>query len=222
MLDPYVNDVNNVPIGISKRSLKVYGYNFFADKGNIISAQEISSTIGMLKTIIYSIRKTKNLTFLIDTEQELSSIGGIVDTYVDKDFEDFLLQFEKFLDSKIDGVNIKVLCIIAGLEKFQNSINQKKFAGFFKGIKELENVNLLFVDSSYKLKKVGFESWYTGVVNNSNGIWVGTGFAEQAVLKVLNYDKATKQDIDDRFAWIVKNGKTELIKTIGKKKSEDE
>ena len=31
---------------------------------------------------------------LIDTEQELASIGGTVNTYADKNFEEFILKFE--------------------------------------------------------------------------------------------------------------------------------
>ena len=157
-----------------------------------------------------------------DTEQELSSIGGSVNTYADKNFEEFILKFEEFLDAQIDGKDIKVLCIIAGLEKFQGSMNEKKFNGFFKGIKTLDNVNLVFADSSFKLKKVGFENWYSSVTNNSNGIWVGNGFMEQTVINCNDYGNKFKEQIDKQYAWVAKNGEADLIKIVGEREKEDE
>lgn len=222
MLDSYITNINNLPIGMIKRNLKIMNYNFFNDKATIISSKDVKKCIDLLKTIIYGVRKLGNMVVLIDTEQELVDLGGTVNTYADKNFEEFLLQFEAFLDKEIDGKNIKVLCIIAGLEKFQGSINEKKFNGFFKGIKTLPNVNLLFVDSSFKLKKVGFESWYSDITNNSNGIWVGSGFMEQTVISCNDYGNTFKEKIDKQYAWIAKNGEAELIKIVGEKEKEDE
>lgn len=222
MLNSSITNINSLPIGMIKRNLKIMNYNFFNDKATIVSSKDVSNCIDLLKTIIYGTRKLGNMVVLIDTEQELVELGGTVNTYADKNFEEFLLRFEDFLDKEIDGRNIKVLCIIAGLEKFQGSINDNKFNGFFKGIKTLPNVNLLFVDSSFKLKKVGFESWYSGVTNNANGIWVGSGFMEQTVISCNDYSNRFKEQINKQFAWVAKNGEAELIKIVGKKGEEDE
>ena len=221
-LIPYMTNINDLPIGMNRKSLKLCTYNFFADKGNIISSKDLENCIELLKTIIYGVRKLNHMTVLIDTEQQLSSIGGMVNTYVDKNFEEFILKFEQFLDTQIDGKNIKVLCIISGLEKFQGSLNEKKFNGFFKGIKTLDNLNLVFVDPSFKLKKIGYEEWYSKTVNNANGIWVGSGFMEQNVISPSDYSNKHKEKLNNQFAWVVKNGEPELIKIVGEKGEEDE
>ena len=222
MLDKNITNLNALPLGIIRRNLKIMNYNFFNDKATIISSKEVSKCIDLLKTIIYGARKLNCMTVLIDTEQELSSIGGSVNTYVDKNFEEFILKFEEFLDKEIEGKNVKVLCIIAGLEKFQGSLNEKKFNGFFKGINFFDNVNLIFVDASFKLKKVGFEAWYSDNTNNSNGIWVGDGFMEQTVISSNDYTNKHKEKIDKQFAWVTKNGEAELIKIVGEKEKDDE
>ena len=222
MLDKEITNINNLPIGFIKKNLKIANYNFFNDKATIVSSKDVINCEDFLRTVIYGVRKLNNMVVLIDTEQQLSSIGGIVNTYADKNFEEFILRFEQFLDKEIDGKPIKVLCIIAGLEKFQGSMNEKKFNGFFNGIKTLDNVNLMFVDSSFKLKKVGFESWYSGVTNNSNGIWIGNGFMEQTVINCNDYNNRFKEKIDKQYAWIAKNGEAELIKIVGEKEKEDE
>ena len=222
MLDKAITNINNLPIGISKRNLKISYYNFFNDKATIVSSKDVKNCTDFLKTVIYGVRKLGNMVVLIDTEQELSELGGTVNTYADSNFEEFILRFEQFLDEQIDGKAIKVLCIIAGLEKFQGSMNENKFRGFFKGINTFPNVNLVFVDSSFKLKKVGFEQWYSSITNNSNGIWVGPGFMEQTVISCNDYGNRFKEQINKQFAWIAKNGEADLIKIVGKREKEDE
>ena len=222
MLEKDITNINNLPIGIIKRNLKTAFYNFFNDKATIVSSKDVKNCKDFLQTVIYGVRKLGNMVVLIDTEQEFSELGGTVNTYADSNFEEFILKFEQFLDEQIDGRDIKVLCIIAGLEKFQGSLNENKFNGFFSGIKTLPNLNLIFVDSSFKLKKVGFESWYSGVTNNSNGIWVGSGFMEQTVINCSDYSNRFKEQIDKQFAWVAKNGDAELIKIVGEREKEDE
>jgi hypothetical protein len=217
-----MTNINALPLGISKKSLKLANYNFFEDKANILSSLDINNCIDVLKTIIQGVRKLNHMIVLIDTEQKLSSIGGMVNTYVDKNFEEFILQFENFLDTQIDGKSTKVLCIITGLEKFQGSLNEQKFKGFFNGIKTLENINILFVEPSFKFKKIGYENWYSSNVNNRNGIWVGKGFMEQTVITLDEYSNKYKEKINKQFAWIVNNGKGDLVKIVGEKGEEDE
>ena len=101
-------------------------------------------------------------------------------------------------------------------------MNEKKFNGFFNGIKTLENINLVFVDPSFKLKKLGYEQWYSKTVNNVNGIWVGSGFMEQAVISANEYANKHKVNISNQFAWVSKNGNSELVKIVGKKGDDDE
>ena len=222
MFDKDINDINKLPIGINKKSLKTSFYNFFNDKATIISAKDIKKCTDLLKSIIYGVRKLNQMVVLIDTELEFAELGGTVNSYADTNFEDFILRFEQFLDKEIDGKDIKVLCIIAGLEKLQASMNDKNFKGFFGGIKTLPNVNLVFVDSSFKLKKVGFETWYTSVVNNSNGIWVGPGFMEQTVINCSDFNNSQKEKLDKQYAWVCKNGEADLVKIAGEKELEDE
>ena len=101
-------------------------------------------------------------------------------------------------------------------------MNEKKFNGFFNGVKTLDNINLLFVDSSFKLKKVGFESWFSGVTNNSNGVWIGSGFMEQNVFNCSSFGTEHKEKIDKQYAWVIKNNEPELVKIVGEKEKNEE
>ena len=79
MLDKDITNINNLPIGFIKRNLKVASYNFFNDKATIVSSKDVANCVDFLKTVIYGVRKLNHMVVLIDTEQQLSSIGGIKD-----------------------------------------------------------------------------------------------------------------------------------------------
>ena len=222
MLEKGITNINAIPIGIGRESLELLSYNFFESKATVISSKDIVNCIELLKTIIYGIRKLNQMVVLIDTEQQLTEIGGMVNTYADKNFEDFILRFEQFLDEQVEGKNVRVLCIIAGLERLQGSVNDKKFNGFFRGVKAVPNLNLIFVDSSFKLKKVGFEPWYSSIINNSSGIWVGPGFLEQNVINCNDYANKFKENIDKNYAWVARHGDAELIKLVEERDIIDE
>ena len=219
---PELKTITDIPIGVCRKNLKVCKYNFFVDKATIVTTKKVKNCVEFLKSVIYQVRKLNQMVVFIDAEQEFNELNGSVNTYADKNFEPFILKFEEFLDAKIEGKNIRVLCIIAGLEKFKSSISEKIFNGFFKGIKMFENVNLVFVDSSFKLKKLGYENWYTGNINNSNGIWIGPGFMEQNIINCSEYSNKYKEKVSNQFAWVAKNGEAELIKIVGGKEEEDE
>ena len=219
---PDLNSVTDLPIGIIRKNLKTYKYNFFVDKANILTSKDIKNCSEFLQTIIFEIRKLNQMVVFIDSEQNFPEINGKVNSYANKNLEQFILKFEEFLDSKIEGKNIKLLCVIAGLDKFKNSMNEKTFNGFFKGIKFFNNVNILFVDSSFKLKKLAYESWYTSNINNSNGIWIGPGFMEQNIISSSDYSNKYREKINKQFAWISKNGEAELVKIVGGLEKEDE
>jgi hypothetical protein len=101
-------------------------------------------------------------------------------------------------------------------------MNENKFRGFFNGVQTLDNINLIFVDSSFKLKKVGFEEWYSSTTNNSNGIWIGSGFVEQNVFNCSEMGSEHRIKIDKQYAWVLKNNEASLIKIAGEKEKNAE
>lgn len=219
---PNLIDIHNIPIGILRKNLKICTYNFFDDKANIISCKDIKCCNNFLESIIYQVRKLNNMVVFIDGDSQFVGLKTSVNNYTNNNFNEFILKFEDFLDKKIDGKNIKVLCIMSGLEKIKKSMDSKVFNGFFGGINTLDNINVVFVDSVLKLKKMSLEKWYSNNINSLNGIWIGQGFGEQNIITNTEYGTIYKEKISDVYAWVVKNGIPNLIKIVGKEETEDE
>ena len=83
-----------------------------------------------------------------------------------------------------------------------------------KSIKESENTNMIFVDTSTMIKSIDFENWYSDIKNNSSGIWVGRGVYDQATFRINRVTKEMQADIGNNYGYVVSEGESELTKLI--------
>ena len=58
------------------------------------------------------------------------------------------------------------------------------------------------------------EAWHKKHCAKGNGVFVGTGIADQYVLKVSGMDRELRKDIPDDFGFVVKNGVHCLCKLV--------
>ena len=79
---------------------------------------------------------------------------------------------------------------------------------------DLKNLSFIFVDAFGKLKKHEYEAWYKNNVNNNNGIWIGNGIVNQYTIMLNKITKEHRDDIPNGFGFVVRNGKTTLVKLV--------
>ena len=215
-LSSEMNDMKALPIGLMKESLRLCSYNFKQDKATIISANETISCKNFVYNLLKSFKKLNTVvSVLIDPEEIFSDLKEQAGSYCTKDFDTFVDQIITFINDKIVGTPYNIMFVVAGVEKFKDLISSSKLDELMKKIKEVDNANIILLDNSFKLKKLIFEPWYNDLVVNTNGIWIGSGAMDQGVIKAADYNKAYGVQISNDFAWIFKNGKGVLIKTIG-------
>ena len=58
------------------------------------------------------------------------------------------------------------------------------------------------------------EAWHKKHCAKGNGVFVGSGIADQYVLKVSGMDRELRKDIPDDFGFVVKNGTCCLCKLV--------
>jgi len=159
---------------------------------------------------------------LIDFEKVLDELKPYTNSYCNENFENFIDQILNYISEKIVNSDYSLVLIIAGVEKYKDTVPITKLKDISKKAKELENFKILFIDNSFALKKMAFETWYSELVVNSNGIWIGTGLSDQAVIKTREYNKKYSQKISNDFGWYVKNGEGSLIKLFNGDDSNEE
>ena len=70
------------------------------------------------------------------------------------------------------------------------------------------------VDSIDKFKKYEYEDWYRASINNTRGIWVGDGIANQFSIKLAKTTKDLYDEIGNKFGYLVERGTPALIKLL--------
>ncbi len=208
-------NLKNIGIGITREDLGTCCYNFKADKATVIAANEIETCIPIVHNLARTFKKMKNvLTVIVDAEDVFISEKDLVQGYFPSTQERLLETLNYFADEKLPILPFEFMLIICGVDKFKSLGNITEISKLFNKLKDSSKANIIFVDSGFKLKKLVFEGWYSSVVSNANGIWVGNGAMEQGAIKLTDIDKKYKEKIPNDYAWIFKNGNGKLIKLI--------
>jgi DNA segregation ATPase FtsK/SpoIIIE, S-DNA-T family len=83
------------------------------------------------------------------------------------------------------------------------------------------NVHVLLADISDKISGYSFESWFKQHVSLSDFIWIGSGIADQFVLKA-KISTDMYGDVPEGFGYVVSKGKPTLVKMLVTSVVEDE
>ena len=222
MISEHLSSLKSVPIGMVKETLKPCIYNFKSSKGTVISSNDIENCGNIIMNLLKSFKTLGNIvSVLFDFEDVFGDLRAYANSYCNKDFENFFDQIMKYIDEKIINSEYNIILIIAGVDKFKESIPSLKINELKKKLKSIDNSQIIFVDSGFNLKKMVFESWYNELVINTNGIWIGSGVGEQSVIKTGQYDKKYNIKLSSDFAWVFKNSEGSIVKLInGEEKNE--
>ena len=230
----YVRDafdgITKLPVGIEKKSLDVSTVNL--KKGYITMLTSLDVTV--LKPIINQLGKEVSMLnevrfIAIDTEELIENeklnrcefVNNNLDEAFLKVYEEVKSVQETFQNANFDKNSIAniptTVIFISGLDKFMTKLspeNKKLFGKMFELGKELDKYAFLLADSVDKFKKVEYDDWYRGTVNNTRGIWIGDGIANQFSIKLTKTTKDLYDEIGNRFGYVVERGMPTLIKLL--------
>ena len=210
---PYVKEINKLPIGIENNEFALYYHNFMKHKINPITGNTAISNLQFICGIIDLINKLDgNHIELVDTTYNInldSTEGNIYNS-----------NFDEALDSIIQNCNNEEtnnFVIIVGLKDFLDGLTdpyKEKFSQFIENIKN-KKTYLIIIDNYNSYKKYTLEKWYLDNVDNSYGLWLGTGVNVQVVFNINNL---TSEDANQDFnglTYVIEDGEYHVIKGIG-------
>ncbi len=207
-------DLTTVPIGIAKKSLTAFTYDFTKNLIHIITSKNVEDSIEFTLHILEGLKQLKEIEInIIDAERALQAKKiDLSDTY-------------NHLVSKIEknAKNSKYsLCIIIGIDKFLNEIEEDEFAEMLKKAEETEKYSFLLVENATRLKNHEYDEWYKDYLMGDTGIWVGNGIDDQYLLNVDSNGKDIVNNCGISFGYAVKQGEPIFIKLLGMKESGDD
>ena len=219
LISDVVNELkglNSVPIGIFRQNLKVDVYDFTRNKSTIITAQETDYVVPFVRSLIKMFNSIKNTNIiLLDFNKLMKNSIENVTGYLDKGLNNSVQDIMNFIDKNIVSDQTKQLIFIfVGMEKLLIPDNTKALDALVNKLKTIDNANIIFADSAFVLKKLSSTIWYSDVVRNDSGIYIGSGMLEQSVIRLASNNKLYNANLTDKFAWHIDKGKGELIKIV--------
>lgn len=211
-----LKDLTSVPIGINQKNIEIHTYNFKKEFINIISTKNMDITTEFILNIIAEMDRLK------DVEVVTLDAEGILNTGKDNLKLNYInLALEMKNHTKKDK---NVVCIIVGVDKFINYLDNKE-KGFYEILKmanELENYNFIIVENFSKLKSHGYDEWYKAYISGDTGIWVGNGISDQYIINVNIRDKNIVNRCGESFGYAIIREQATMVKLLGMKEDGDE
>ena len=206
-----IQDVNAIPIGISKEDIRIEKFDFKNNKSCLILSNRIEDTSGFVKSLIAELTMVKANLILIDPLDQYSTLG--VSNYYNNNFEQIMREFNKYF-RELDP-NKHFYLVINSLVTLFNKITDKAIVNeFLEVIKLKDNIHLVVIDTSGKIKQLSFESWFNTVIGTSNGIWIGRGVTDSGVIRINNVNKDMANDYSSDMGYLIIDNYATLVKFI--------
>ena len=200
----------------------------------LVSANELEDTNNFTMSLIKMISGiNNNNVVLFDTNGTLNDNYDTNISYINNNFDEL---FKKIIDNMKmeydvyvkDGYSNKtvktyrnMVVVISNFNKFLLKISQETKENFFnmlEKIKDLQTFDFILTDQVDNFKKIEYDKWYKTVVDNNYGIWVGSGIADQTVIKTNIGFKKTNNEVPKGYGLVVRNTKTYLVNLVSEDK----
>jgi len=214
----HLKDMSGVPIGITKKDLRVYNYNFKKNLVNVIASQNLDDAAEFASYLVQELLDINDLDVnIFDAEKIISSKkANIKQEYYD-------------LISNLSAKTKKdKICVIIGVDKFVaefDDVNNQfdfNFASSLKKAEEVGKCNYIFVESASKLKNHEYDPWYKNFISKEVGIWVGNGVDSQYTMNITQDRRGLVNNCGRSFGYVINQGTAIMVKLIEMKEKDDD
>ena len=226
-----IRDMKNVPVGINKDTIVPETFNFKDNYATLVSGNDLEIIPNFIDGLVSVISKiNSNNVLVIDTSETLTSINDGVtfindnyDEVVKKISDDMEYQYNQYVADGYSDKNIQnnrnMVLVLFGFSKLLLKLSQEnknRFLDLMEKAKNLGTFDIIIVDQVDNLKKLEYDSWYKGIIQNSYGIWIGNGIADQSLIRTNIGFKKSNNEVPDKYGIVIKNTKTSLVNMINK------
>lgn len=204
--------LTNVPLGISKKDLKVCCYNFQDSLLNLIISKNTEKARQYVLNILKLISQTLSVRVgILDADSLLPSKREAMHNY-----------FKSIISKVEEDKTKKNVIAILGLDKFVSEYEKagESFENVLNTLEQSGNCSLILVENDTKIKNYEYNDWYKNYVNKENGIWLGNGIDNQYVINIT--DRYNLPKCDNSFGYVVKQGNATMIKLLEMDGDEEE
>ena len=226
-----LNNKNNLIVGINKNTLALEKYCITKNIVNVVSGLYLDSLYNFAKIILKQLNYYHNnyQLFYINasennfTECSLNNnlfntnymeILNKLDDYVNKVYE----QYEKSnFNSEIFTNTKRVVIVIYGVLEFLNKVRdegKQKLANIVKKAMQMNNLSIILFEEADLIKSFAFDEWFKQSVDQTKGIWVGSGIVDQSIMKLNKVEREDREEITNNYGYIVEKGRASRVKLV--------
>lgn len=224
-----IGSLESVPVGIRKSDLEVESIDLSGNAISMITGDDISSNRKFFIQLVKLFNKIPYQNVVTIDANKIFEDGDVTENYVNNKFDAVAdLMINNYNKEKeifdANGQNEDALkslphtvYLIFGISNFLSRIGEEKsgmLSTVLENNKDLNVDSYIIIDTADKLKNFAYDSWYKNSVDDSEGIWLGNGVADQYVIKLATTPRELREEIPEQFGYVIKNGKAVLVKFI--------
>ena len=227
LFDSQLDKLTNVPIGIYKDDLGVVRYNFKDKYVNLVSGLSTNGLSSFVSALVMEFALLDKVNVMaIDTAgiikaSNVSVYNSKFDEIIDKlcKYNDDLLAIYEKNDynlSSLEKYN-DIVCVISGVDSFFKRLKTETKTKFEKIISdgaEIHKVIFVLADTMGSIKTQEYSNWYKTGVNNTDGIWIGSGFYDQQLFKVNRPPVDSKGEISNNLGFVLDKSLARTVKFL--------
>lgn len=221
-LNQDIKDLTKVPIGVDIDTKFNSTFDFTKDKITPIIAELMGDKASFFHSLFHILKRIPQTKVrVLDIMKSFDNTKIPVECYIDN--------FDAIIPALIQEMQqnqseIKRVYVINGVTKLKEKLstpNIPLYEKFFKVAKESENTIVIIADNAKNYQKLTIETWFNDIINQTRGIWLGTGIGDQNLIKTqVNTDTRNLNYQDMGF--IIDDEKITPIKIVVKEKDNRE
>ena len=211
---PTKNNLAAVPIGMYKEDISPVYYDFKRDIFNIVGCNIIDDKVSFVYALLKQLKTVANLKIeVFDGYGLLNRPMDGVEIYNDNFDEAFTKAYKELV--KEHNRETDTLYLFFGFVKFKGELsreNQETFNAIFNSLKEFKHSYFIAMDNIQQFRNIELDYWYRNYVANTNGIWLGEGFASQSIIKTSDLSLEQRKVTYNEIGFYINHGKFYFIK----------
>lgn len=194
--------ISNVPIGIEKKNIKVYSYNFVSNYVTTIISKNMEYAIEYVSYLLEEINNLKNVETLVFDTERAGRVKG----------RDLKGEFDEIISNSLK-TNKHKLCVIISIDKFLNIIGEQDFLQLLNKLKENGGFSFIIIENVTKIKNHQYEGWYKEYISEDSGMYIGNGIDNQYAI-AINDRRGLINNCGRSYGYLVKRRNSNIDKTF--------
>ena len=211
----YVTTLSDVPIGYNFYEKNIAKYNFLSEKIHLFTGRSIKENMNFIYALSAILSKVSNVKVRVVDMLDLFKQPILDIKMFNEDIDLVFGALEKDVLTRTEAQDYGINIII-GAGQYKRKLSKggvEIFKNLFNHLQNSKKNIYVLVDDYDKIRNLKLEEWFDKV-NTSNGLWFGTGFANQSLITTKEVSTEDKKYNYTGLAFNVNNGDYKVIKMV--------